>query len=175
MCCSPCSSSSSAPLDVSPIVSVQQWLIERDANERIELRRLSFVNLKQFSAHFCRHDFLCVFTVRLCLRLTYFLCFNMLLNVHALCAKLLLSYSILNWGWKLSPCHLPPLKLTYLNCTTLQLNHSDILLFKAMKDNERNPPKKRPAQVVNCSLSTVLSPHPTVPPPYKLHSNSLCS
>lgn len=31
-----CSSSSSSPLDVSPIVSLQQWLIERDANERNE-------------------------------------------------------------------------------------------------------------------------------------------
>lgn len=83
-------------LDVSPIVSAQQWLIERDANERIELQGLSSLNSKLFSVHFCRHDFCVYLTLCLCLMLTSRLCFNMLLNVHALSAVLLLSYSILN-------------------------------------------------------------------------------
>lgn len=53
-----------------------------------------FLNLKQpISCFFFL--VVCVFSVCLCLMLTYILCFKMLLIVHALCAKLLLSYSIL--------------------------------------------------------------------------------
>jgi len=62
--------------------------------------------------------------------LTLVSCLNMLLHAHALCAKLVLSYSILNRGGTLFPNHLPLLKLTYLNCNTLQLIESGVLLFK---------------------------------------------
>lgn len=58
------------------------------------------------------------------------------------------------------PDHLPPLKLTYLNCTTLQLNHFDILLFKAT-ERWREKPREHPARVVN--LLTVSGPPPPHP------------
>lgn len=113
---------------------------------------------------------MCVLTVCLCLMLIYILCFNMLLNVHVLCAKLLLSYSILYWGWKLFPD-----QFISSDAYLLELHHFAVksLWYFTIESSERgNPPKKHPAQVVNCTLSAVLFPHPTHPLP---HLNSLCS
>lgn len=69
ICCSLCSSSGSPPLDVSPIVSVQQWLIERDANER------SFQGVFFLQLGLVLLSWLYSVTLWLCLMLTYFLCF----------------------------------------------------------------------------------------------------
>lgn len=79
-----CSSSSSAPLDVSPIVSPQQWLPERDANERNEHWGLFFFSLfvlfKALLGPFLQ---------------TWLLCF--LLRVFALCRHFFLCFQHAAW------------------------------------------------------------------------------
>lgn len=170
ICRSPCSSSNSSPLEVSPLMcQLSSGLMKEMLTTELSFNPVKTVLVPFLPTWF----FFCVFTVRLCLMLTSVLCSNMLLNVHALCAEVLLS--TVSWTEEESVFlnHLPPLKLTYLNCNTLQLIQSGVLLFKDTGSERQweKSPKKHWAHLVNW---TVLSRHPTVPPPHKLHLNSLC-
>lgn len=90
ICCRPCSPCGSAPLHVSPIMSLQQWLIDRDANERQgPLRPLLFLShprpppdATDSCAALSCFVFLCLFC-SVCLTPTYLLCFDTLLCGHA--------------------------------------------------------------------------------------------
>lgn len=123
-------------------------------------RGLFFLCSKHSSVSFLQTWFLCVLTLCLCLTLTWLLCLNMLLNVHASSAVLFLSDSITTWGWKLFPNHFSPLKLTYLNCTALQLSHWDILLFNVMRDPppHHHPTKKPKNKHLEHELLTTAPP-----------------
>lgn len=79
LCCSPCSPCSSAPLDVSPIVSIQQWHVERDANEQIQLQSLTFLDLRAALSPFV----VCFYSMYL----PYVVLSNMLLYAHFYCHR----------------------------------------------------------------------------------------
>lgn len=158
-CCGSCSPCGSAPPHVSPIVSLQQWLIDRDAKERRGPLRpfwfflfLSHPVLSSCPVQVCRPD-----TTDLCAR-TFILVFFSVCSVlfalrrHISCvstrcsvvtpplAFLLLS----NATWEASHYQfsLPVKKLAYLNCTALQLKATQIFYRpRLLKVNERKPLK----------------------------------
>lgn len=96
------------PLDVSPIVSLQQWLIERDANERNEHRGLFFFlcHIQRASRPISADMIIVLFTPSLCLCRRISCVSNMLLSAHALSAVQRLCLNPPLPEAFLSPCYI---------------------------------------------------------------------
>lgn len=143
-----------------PLCQFQQWHIERDANERVLIPL--FLEFKTILTPFLQRCLFLLYVFALCRPVA---CVLTCLILHALCVKFLLSCSILTWGWKLFPDHLPPLKLTYLKCTTLQIN---IFYFEQWKIM-RKIHKRFKWWIAHFEQSS-----PPFLPPYKLNCKALC-